>query len=472
MLKLLILSLLFPILTFSKIKDQLELLLDMQAGDSVLAISQLGPDKISVLIFNTVKTEKRTLESTLTPITMGKLKATAESETIPWTVIDIQPEPASANTSGNQNERKALVGAPVSSSDNEEKISKSALSKNKFRYVSTQTVFSTYTYGIALPIAFSAPDKAGALALLALPISFGAHYYFAWEKDYYDSHLLATSYFATNALIFSYALPYLVLGNDDNAFRIGSFALLGAYPLGLYYGYKHGTRFQDEPGRVSLQSSFAASMGFMGFAAIFLWPHIVKSEDNISRLILAQTLGAGIAGHYLSYNYRTHERVPGGIGPGIGTFSLLGGLVSASLLTSIQPDSLEAIGAILLGGVGAGFLGGQKYFFDKYDSFERSAYNSLGLIAGAVTPLGIMRLASSEDIRPKVWMWSATGGAFAGYFLTRYFTSSLVESPHSLTSENGFFKSIAFNPCPVPVPEYLYGKHSIKFVAPIFSATF
>ncbi len=472
MLKLLILSLLFPILTFSKIKDQLELLLDMQAGDSVLAISQLGPDKISVVLFNSVKSEKRTLESTVTPITMGKLKATAESETIPWTVIDIQPEPASATTLGNQNEKKPLSGGLVSASDNEEKISKSALRKNKLQYVSTQTVFSTYTYGIALPIALNNPEKAGALALLALPISFGSHYYFAWEKDYYDSHLLATSYFATNALIFSYALPFMVLGPDFNAFRVGNFAVLAAYPLGLYYGYKHGTRFQDEPGRVSLQSSFAASMGFMGFAATFLWADFVKSGEIGVRLMVAQTLAAGVAGHYLSYNYRTQERVPGGIGPGIGTFSLLGGLVSASLLTSIEPDSPEAVSAILLGGVGAGFLGGQKYFFDKYDSFERSAYNSLGLIAGAVTPLGVMLLADANPNSASVWMWTATGGALAGYFLTRYFTSSLVESPHSLTSANGFFKSIAFNPCPVPVPEYLNGKHSIKFVAPIFSATF
>lgn len=470
MLRILAASLIIHTLGFGRINDQLELLLDIHEGDSVVSITQTGPEKISVLILDSAGIQSRTLESAAPLQIIEKLKASAASESIPWTIADFQPEPLSAP--GKQ-DVAGQAGARVGEGkEGEERSSQSSLRKNKFRYVSTQTVFSSYTYGIALPIAFEAPDKAAALGLLALPISFGAHYYVAWDKDYHDSHLLATSYFATNSLIFSYALPFMVLGPDYNAFRVGSFAALAAYPLGLHYGYKHGTRFQDEPGRVSLQSSFAFSMGFMGYAGMLLWAEQIESAEVGVRLALTQVLGAAIAGHYLSNNYRTHEKVPGGIGPGISTFSLLGGLVAGSLLATIEPESPAAYGGLMVAGIGAGFFGGQKYFYHKYDNFERAAYNSIGLGVGAVTPLGFMLLADAFPDEPSTWMWTLTAGAYAGYFVTRAVTGSLVESPRSHASEKGFFKTFAFNPIPMPIPETLDGKHSIKLVAPFLSATF
>jgi hypothetical protein len=83
-----------------------------------------------------------------------------------------------------------------------------------------------------------------------------------------------------------------------------------------------------------------------------------------------------------------------------------------------------------------------------------------------------MLLSGSFPDHPAGVLWTMTGGAFAGYFLTRAATQSLVEKPRAHASEKGFFKNFAFNPVPVPVPEYVDGKHSIRLVAPILSATF
>ncbi len=452
MFRILVACLILPCLGFGKINDQLELLFEIQGGDSVISITQTGSGKISVLVVDSTGTQERTLESEVPSHMLGKLKESAESESIPWKVTDFQLAPAPV---------------PAAAPENQD-----ALGKNKFRYVSTQTTFSTYIYGFALPIALEAPDKAAAMTLLALPISFGAHYYVAWNKDYHDSHLLATSYFASNSLIFSYALPFMVLGPDYNAFRIGNFAALAAYPLGLHYGYKHGTRFQDEPGRISLQSSFASTMGIMGFFGVSLWANMIESGEIGTRLLVAQTLGAAVGGHYLSYKYRTHERVPGGIGPGISTFSLLGGMVAGSLVASIEPESGPAFGSIMLAGIGAGFWSGQKFFQDKYDTFERAGYNTLGLSAGALTPLGLMLLTESFPDGPAPLFWTVTSGAFAGYFLTRAITSSLVEEPRRIGSQKGFIKNFAFNPIPMPVMETRDGRRSVNFVAQVFSATF
>jgi hypothetical protein len=471
MFRILFALLMLPCLGFAGINEQLTLILDIQPGDSVVSITRTGTETIEVRVVGGADVQERILVGTATSRIMERLKATAEAESIPWTVKDFQPEPATGSA-GKRGSNNADSGGGEGEWVAGEKVTASALSKNKFRYVSTQTVFSTYTYGLALPIAFEAPDKAAALGLLALPVSFGAHYFVAWDKDYHDAHLFATSYFASNSLIFSYALPFLALGPDFNAFRIGTFAVMAAYPLSLHYGYKHGTRFQDEPGRVSLQSSFAFTSGMMGYFGILLWARAFEEGEVGVRLAVAQVLGAGIAGHYLSYNYRTHEIVPGGIGPGIGTFSLLGGLLAGCVVATAEPESPEAFGSILLAGVGAGFFGGQKFFFDKYDTFERSAYNSLGLAAGAVTPLGFMLLTESFPEEPAAMMWTLTGGAFAGYFLTRMATSSLVEKPRSHAREKGFFKTFAFNPVPVPVPENVDGRHSIKLVAPLLTATF
>lgn len=464
----------------AKLVDQLELLANVNPGDSVISITQTGAQTLSVLVQQGNQGQPRTLELSATPAILAKLKSGAEAESIPWIMNEFQPETAnptstSPSSAGPVNADGMKTGIDSETKNQGEKADpelKSTLRKNKFKYVSTQTVFSTYTYGFALPIALEAPEKAGALTLLAFPISFGSHYYFAWNRDYYDSHLFATSYFGANALLLSYVLPFLVMGPDFNAFRVGSFAALAAYPFGLNYGYKHGTRFQDEPGRVSLQSTYAVTMGIMGYVGVALWAEGIESAEVGLRIGVAQVVGAAVGGHYLSYRYRTHEKIPGGIGPGIGSWALLGGMTSVSLLTSVQPENPQLIGAILLAGIGGGFFGGQRFLYDQYDTYERAGYNSLGMTAGAVTPLGFMLLAGSDFEEPSVVLWSLTAGAAAGYAITRHFTSSMVENPRRISSQQGLIKSFAIQPIPVPIPEKVNGKVSLKISVPVLSATF
>jgi hypothetical protein len=450
--------------THAKVIDQLELLTEIRPGDSIVTITQNGAQSLSVSLLDSARSQARKADISANAAIIAKLKASADAESIPWVMNEFQPETVAPV------DAKAPSAGPETK--NASSSSASELRKNKFQYVSTQTLFSTYTYGLALPIALDAGSQALALTLLALPASFGAHYYFAWDKEYHDSHLLGTTYFASNAVLLSYALPLLVMGADANTFRVGSFALLAAYPFGVNYGYKHGSRFQNEPGRISLQSTFAFTSGLLGAFGILLWADATDSPELGTRLSVVQIAGAAIAGHYLSYRYRTHEKVPGGIGPGIGSFTLMGGLASIALLTGIEPDSPQFISLGLLGGFGGGFLAGLNFFKDKYDNFERAGYNGLGMVAGAVTPIGFMLLAGSEFEEPAPVFWTLTAGAIAGYAITRHFTSSMVETPRSFSSHSGWIKSFALQPMPIPMAEKVDGKLSLKVVMPILSATF
>jgi hypothetical protein len=263
------------------------------------------------------------------------------------------------------------------------------LRRNRLDYVIGQTIYSNYVYSIAAPTALDiSSEKVVAIQLLSVPIAFGSHYYLSRDKEFHDAHVWSANYFAGNSLFLSYTVPLVILGFDDNSYRTGSFVAMGAYPLSLWMAYRHGEQFKDNPGRVNLQSSMALSGLLMGYLFIPVWASFDGGEGT-GRLVMAQLVASGVAGHYASYLYRPDDVVPGGVGTGIWTHTVLGFMGGLTLLTFAETGDVRAASGILLAGTAVGFGEGLNFFRNRHDSYEKARYDAMGALGGALVPLGL-----------------------------------------------------------------------------------
>jgi hypothetical protein len=418
----------------AQLREQLELFFDLGERDSIVRVEQPAPGRLRVEVLDKGTGGTRSLTAAVPANAAARLRARAEEEGVAvgtWVAA-----PAATPMADEDAGREEYLSSPRE------------LRRNRLNYVLTQTAFSYYLYSIALPVAFEAdPQRSAALQVLSLPVAFGTHYLIARGKDYHDAHLWSTDYFSTNSLILSYGIPYILMGSSENYFRTGSIVAAAAYPVSLWAGYRHGEQLLDDPGRVKLQSNVSTSSGLTAFlAAMALKPD--HEGEAYWRLTVAGTMGAGVAGHYLSYYYRPGESVPGGVGEGILTHTLLGFVAGINLAVLAEAEDGRTATALMTLGAAAGFGEGLYYFRDKQDSYERARYSIYGMLGGAMIPTGLALLAGTEP-NPKLLMTAVTASAIGGYAITRHFTSHLVESPRDVKHKGhpGFTLDL------LPVPE-------------------
>jgi hypothetical protein len=211
--------------------------------------------------------------------------------------------------------------------------------------------------------------------------------------------------------------------------------------------YRHGEQFKDNPGRVNLQSSMALSGLLMGYLFIPVWAPDDLSEGT-GRLVMAQLVASGVAGHYASYLYRPDEAVPGGVGTGIWTHTVLGFMAGLTVLAFAETGDARAASGILLAGTAVGFGEGLNFFRNRHDSYEKASYDAMGALGGALVPLGLAILfEAGGDL--KTLMALTTAGAIGGYALTYHFTAHMTEKPRParFRGHPGFSLELA------PVPE-------------------
>ncbi len=484
--KLIAAILFFCSLGLADLKEQLSLFADFSESEKIVSVSQKGTAELELQLLDSNSQNSRNTEVQVPEKIMEKLKVQAGEEGISWTMVIV---PSSANSevsaasktvdtaivpSGNNitadSEEAATAESDVNAAGEDKKgIMSASKFRNRLKYVTSQSIFSSYVYGLALPISLELEEKAAAAYLLSLPISFGVLYYLNKDRTIYDSHLYGVNYFSFNSIALTYLTSLAIMGPDVNAFRVGSIALLASYPYSVYMGNKHGDKYLQEPGRIGVQTAFAYTFGIGAFTLTPLWGQAMEDEEEIGvRLMTLSMLGAGIGGHFLANKYREGEYMPGGIGAGIGTFTAFGGILGLIIAADAEVDDATAFSTITTGSLGLGFLAGTQFFKNKYDTQERAGYMALGATAGGFFVLGSAILLDVESEGFGL-VYSTMAGAAVGYTITRAVTSSLVESPRSKTAslkEKPKASRLSLNLVPMPVPYKTKEKMEIAWTLP------
>jgi hypothetical protein len=433
------------------LKDQLAVFFELSPEDSVVSLAQTSETTLSVETVDVTTTERKTLQEEVGPKPMARLLSEARAAGVSvteWTP-SASPAPAAA--------AEAAPSVAESEASAPRGRSLSSQRKNRLLYMGYQVPLATYVYGLAVPLALDVESDRIIYAspLLAAPVAFGAHFWFAKSRTFEDAHFLGTRYLSMAALYASYALPFSIMDWDSEPYRTSAFLSLATYPLGIYGGYMLGDRFVDMPGRIETQSKFALGFGILGFFTPFLYfENVDDHTEAIFRLGLGQSAAFAAGGHFISQYYRAGENIPGGVTTGILTHSALGAGMGAEIAALSDAEKLRPwLGAILAGGT-LGFMEGLWYFRNRYDSNERGFYNSLGTGAGLLMGAGVLVLIGDpgDAYAEKVTITSTLlGGALLGYIATDILTSGMEERPAAGPST--WSDRLSVNLVPMPEPQ-------------------
>ncbi|MDB5105456.1 MAG: hypothetical protein JWP91_3145 [Fibrobacteres bacterium] len=454
-----------------KLKDHLSVFFDMEPQDSVVALEQKSPTLLWVTVADPASGKTRVLKEEVGAKPMEKLLMESNDlglKTLHLSSTDDAAPAAGADRNGSSRPSESAApkvtgtvpseaGAGRPPINGKTPHSLSSQTKNRMYYMTTQTIASTYVYGIALPSAYDNVSTKARIAtpMIVAPFAFGANFYFAKNRPFEDSHLKGTSYLSMAALYASHALPFTILDWDNNPYRVASFLSMAAYPAGIYAGYKLGDKYVDLPGRIDIQSKFALGFGLLGFFTPFLYfQHIEDHDEAVIKLGLGQSLVLATGGHFLADHYRTGENIPDGVNTGIMDHTALGALAGLEIAALSDASTVRPwLGTALLGGT-VGFMEGLWYYQKSYDSKERGLYNSLGALAGTLMGGGIAFLAIDDkdsDYKIKAMLTSLlVGGTWFGYCATNLLTDGMED--RTASRKETWIDHLAFNPIPMPEP--------------------
>ncbi len=487
------------------LKDRLSLFFDLAMVDSVTALEQKSETSLQITVVDPGSGETRNLREDVGAKPMAKLLAEANDlglKTIPL-VPAAEPAdkaagadkaarlPAADKAAGaDSTEGKADTGREKQKSGSKPEApsakaegaaiagpkpshgrSVSAERKNRMWYIANQTVLSTYVYGVSIPIALDVQSARVQIAtpMIVAPFAFGAHFWFAKDRPFADSHYKGTTYLSYASLYASYAVPFSLMDHADDPYRVASFASLVAYPLGIWGGYLLGDQYLDLPGRIDTQEKFALGFGIMGMFSPFLYFNNLDAHiEAVARLGLGQSVVLATAGHFLADHYRTGQNIPDGVNTGIMDHTILGAGLGLEVAALADANAVRPwIGGLLLGGT-VGFMEGLFYYRDSYDSQERGLYNTLGGAAGTLLGSGFAYLFypdNSSAYSQKTTVVSLlVAGTWLGYWATNFLTEGMED--RSAAKEKTWSDGLAFNPMPFPEPQFRDREMYLRFHIP------
>jgi hypothetical protein len=484
------------------LKDHLSVFFEMEPSDSVVALEQLSATTLKVTVADPATGQTRVLKEEVSPKPLQKLLAESNDlglKTIHWSSPDeagseLPPSPAASGTGAPAPAQRTApesgsaadagpglaVGPDPAPAAAAPRRSLASERKNRIWYIGSQTLMSTYVYGLSVPLAF---DMQGirtkvAAPMIAAPFAFGTHFWFAKNRPFEDAHVKGTSYLSIASVFASHALPFALMSWDDaTPWRMAATATLFAYPLGVYGGYKLGDSHLDQPGRIDVESKFALGFGLLGFFSPFIYYDKVneRTQEPIIRLGLGQAVAMAAAGHFLADQYRSGENIPDGVNTGILDHTALGAALGIEIAALSDASSVRPwFGAALLGGT-LGFMEGLLWYKDSYDSKERGLYNSLGALAGTMVGGGFAVLAfdgGESDYAFKAGVTSLlVGGAWAGYWITNLLTLGMED--RGAAGPAHWTDRLALNPVPLPEPVIIdHRMADLRFRMPGVTFTF
>jgi hypothetical protein len=484
------------------LKDHLSVFFEMEPADSVVALEQLSATTLKITVADPATGQTRALKEDIAAKPLQKLLTEANDlglKTIHWSPPDeagselppapaptpaaVAPAPApatgapapraeaQATESRPAMESGAPAGVPAAADTGtgravaaapkpaESQRSLASQRKNRIWYIGSQTLASTYVYGLSVPLAFDMQGTRTKIAapMIVAPFAFGTHFWFAKNRPFEDAHAKGTFYLSLASVYAAHAIPFALMSWDgEYAWRTAATATLFAYPLGIYGGYKLGDAHLDQPGRIDVESKFALGFGLLGFFSPFIYYEKVnpRTQEPIIRLGLGQAVAMAAAGHFLADQYRSGENIPDGVNTGILDHTALGATLGIEVAALSDASSIRPwFGAALLGGT-VGFMEGLLYYKNSYDSKERGIYNSLGALAGTMVGGGIAVLAfdgGESGYAMKSGITSLlVGGAWAGYWITNILTYGMED--RRAAGPAHWTDRLAVNPFPLPEP--------------------
>lgn len=484
------------------LKDHLSVFFEMEPTDSVVALEQLSATTLKVTVADPATGQTRALKEEIAAKPLQKLLTESNDlglKTIHWSAPDeagseLPPAPASsagvpapgapapgaaAATTGGENPPAAQTGTAPDNAGNARsdmgadrtvaeapkpapaanRRSLASERKNRIWYIGSQTLLSTYVYGLSVPLAFDMQGMRTKIAapMIVAPFAFGTHFWFSKNRPFEDAQAKGTSYLSLASLYAAHAIPFTFMSwDDDTPWRVAATATLFAYPLGIYGGYKLGDAHLDQPGRIDVESKFALGFGLLGFFSPFIYYDKVneRTQEPIIRLGLGQAVAMAAAGHFLADQYRSGENIPDGVNTGILDHTALGATLGIEIAALSDASSVRPwFGAALLGGT-LGFMEGLLYYKNSYDSKERGLYNSLGALAGAMVGGGIAVLAFDGGESAYAMKSGITsllvGGAWAGYWITNVLTLGMED--RGAAGPAHWTDRLSLNPFPLPEP--------------------
>jgi hypothetical protein len=466
------------------LRDHLSVFFEFNALDSVIALEQKSATSLQVTVADGATGETRNLREDVGAKPMQKLLAEANDLGLKTLPLATSAPEAESDKPG---KTEKIQTAPAASDKPAVKRaaaaepsgrSVSSQRKNRMWYIATQSALTTYVYGISIPIAFDVKSSRVQIAtpMIIAPLAFGAHFWYAKNRPFEDSHLKGTNYLSIASLYASYALPYSIMDESNDRFRMASLLSIATYPLGIWAGYELGDKYVDLPGRIDTQEKFAFGFGLMGFFSPFLYySRLQGHEEEVIRLALGQSVAMATLGHFLADHYRSGENIPTGVNTGIMDHTGLGvglGLEVAALADASAPQPW--IGAALLGGT-LGFMEGLFYYRNSYDSQERGLYNTLGGMAGTLLGGGLAYLFVRDGSSDYVKKTSITSylvvGTLAGYCITDILTDGL-EDRTGLKENKSWTSRLAFNPIPMPEAQFRDREMYLRYRMPGLSYRF
>lgn len=494
------------------LKDHLSVFFEMEPSDSVVALEQTSATTLKITVADPATGQTRTLKEDIGAKPMQKLLTEANDlglKTIHWSPPDESALPPAPETGSGKSTASGAPapGAPAPRPSAEKgsettaspadtgagpsgqarkgeasgRRSVSSQRKNRMWYIGSQTLLSTYVYGLSVPLAFDVQSTRAKVAapMIIAPFAFGTHFWFAKNRPFEDAHAKGTSYLSMASLYASHALPFALMSWDDAqaAWRVAATTTLFTYPLGIYGGYLLGDAHVDQPGRIDIESKFALGFGLLGFFSPFIYYEKVneRTQEPIIRLGLGQAVALATAGHFLADQYRSGENIPDGVNTGILDHTALGGTLGLEVAALFDASSVRPwFGAALLGGT-LGFMEGLFYYRDSYDSKERGLYNSLGALAGTMVGGGIAVLVfdgGQSDYSVKAGITSLlVGGAWAGYWITNILTMGMED--RGAARPANWTDRLTLNPVPLPEPVVLNHRVAdVRYRIPGVSFTF
>jgi hypothetical protein len=494
------------------LKDHLSVFFEMEPSDSVVALEQLSATTLKITVADPATGQTRALKEEISPKPLQKLLAESNDlglKTIHWSSPDeagseLPPSPAAAGTGAPAPAPRAApeaksetvtdagpgltVGPPPATPSAAASAPASAAShrslasdrKNRIWYIGSQTLMSTYVYGLSVPLAFDMQGTRTKVAapMIVAPFAFGTHFWFAKNRPFEDAHVKGTSYLSIASVFAAHALPFALMSwDDDSPWRMAATASLFAYPVGVYGGYKLGESHLDQPGRIDVESKFALGFGLLGFFSPFIYYDKVneRTQEPIIRLGLGQAVAMAAAGHFLADQYRSGENIPEGVNTGILDHTALGATLGIEIAALSDASSIRPwFGAALLGGT-LGFMEGLLWYKDSYDSKERGFYNSLGALAGTMVGGGVAILSfdgSESAYAKKAGITSLLVGAtWAGYWITNLLTLGMED--RGAARPANWTDRLAVNAFPIPEPVIIdHRMADLRFRMPGVTFTF
>lgn len=454
------------------LKDHLSVFFDFEPQDSVVALEQKSASVLAVTVADPATGGTRTLTEEVGAKPMARLLTESNDKglkTLHWTA----PEGSGADAATAEPPGPPpMLETPSSASSTPPRAtsgrSLATQRKNRMWYIGTQTLMSTYVYGVAIPLAFDVQSTRVIVAtpMIVAPFAFGGHFWFAKNRPFEDSHLNGTAYLSLASLYAAHALPFAIMDWEDDPYQAASLITLAAYPLGVWAGYKLGDSYVDLPGRVDTQRKFALGFGLLGFFSPFLYYSDVDAHtEAIVRLGLGQSVAMAAAGHFLADNYRSGENIPDGVNTGILSHTVLGSALGLEVAALADAEEVRPwMGAALLGGT-LGFMEALYYYRNSYDSRERGLYNSLGGLAGTLLGGGLCMLACDENASDHVEKIAVAtflvGGTWLGYWATNFLTQGMED--RSAGTGDSWTDRLAFNPIPMPEPTLRNGEAGMRY---------